>query len=322
MSETKPLSIALAAEESAGVQVLQRLLKGGAEIALVLASAKRSGSMGGSVWDAADQAGLPLMRPRAVKRAGFADELRERRVDLLLTVRCPYIVAPEVLEAPAIGAYNLHTGPLPEAAGRNVVSWSIFEGAREHGVTVHRTVPDVDAGPIAYEKRFPIGADDTAVDVLRRSIREGVKLVLELVRQAAEDPASVPAAAQDSAQRRVFGREAPSALGQPLALDQRALRDLVRACRFFPFPSPWGTPQVHGGGRALGLLGVGPQRDVGGLDGVAPGTLRWEGHRDPDGLLLAATDGWVELTEVEVNGERLGAREALAGVAQVTGSPN
>lgn len=310
------LRLALAAEESAGVQVLQRLQKSGADVALVLASKKRSGQMGGSVWDAAAKAGLETLSPRKLKRAEFADELSRRGIDLLLTVRCPYIVDGAVLAAPRLGAFNLHTGPLPSHAGRNVVSWAIFEGRAEHGITVHRTVEAVDAGPIAYERRFPIDPDDGALDVLRRSIREGVKAVLELVEQAAIDPAGIPVREQDLGARRVYGREAPGALNDPLACDARELRDLIRACRFFPFPSPWGTPVLGAGEESVGLLGVGPPVEAGPAD-AAPGTLSAAGAADADGVLLAARSGWVELTEVEWRGERTAAREALAGVAQL-----
>jgi methionyl-tRNA formyltransferase len=310
------LRLALAAEESAGVQVLQRLQKSGADVALVLASKKRSGQLGGSVWDSAAKAGCETLAPTKLKRAEFAGELRDRGIDLLLTVRCPFIVHGAVLDAPRLGAFNLHTGPLPSHAGRNVVSWAIYEGRSEHGITVHRTVEEVDAGPIAYERRFPIGADDGALDVLRRSIREGVQAVLELVRQASEDPEAIPARDQDGSARRVYGREAPEQLAAPLAGDARSLRDLIRACRFFPFPSPWGTPVLRAGEESVGLLGVGPPLEAGPAD-AAPGTLSAAGAADADGVLLAARSGWVELTEVEWRGERTAAREALAGVAQL-----
>lgn len=266
------LRLALAAEESAGVQVLQRLLKSGADVALVLASKKRSGHMGGSVWDTAAKAELETLSPRKLKRPEFAEQLRERGIDLLLTVRCPTIVSGPVLAAPRLGAFNLHTGPLPSHAGRNVVSWAIYEGREEHGITVHRTVEEVDAGPIAYERRFPIEPDDGALDVLRRSIREGVQAVLELVRQAAEDPAAIPARGQDPSARRVYGREAPPQCSAPLAGDARSLRDLIRACRFFPFPSPWGTPVLRAAAEPVGLLGVGPPAAPGRAD-AEPGTL-------------------------------------------------
>ncbi len=312
------LRLALAAEESAGVQVLQRLVRSDANVALVLASKKRSGQIGGSVWDAAAKLGCETLAPRRLKRAEFAGELRERGIDLLLTVRCPFIVAGEVLDAPRLGAFNLHTGPLPSHAGRNVVSWAIYEGRAEHGITVHRTVEEVDAGPVAYARRFPIESNDGALDVLRRSIREGVQAVLELVAQATADPAGIPAEPQDRSARRVYGREAPEQLATPLEGDARSLRDLIRACRFFPFPSPWGTPRLVAQGEALGLLGVGPPVTAA-LPEASPGTLRLEGARESDGVLLAARDGWVELTEVEWRGERRAAREVLAGCSALGG---
>ena len=299
------------------MQVLRRLQNSGADVALVLASKRSSGQLGGSVWDAAKAAERETLAPRKLKHAEFAGELRDRGIDLLLTVRCPYIVDSAVLNAPRLGAFNLHTGPLPTHAGRNVVSWAIYEGRTEHGITVHRTVEEVDAGPIAYERRFPIESEAGALDVLRRSIREGVQGVLELVRQAGEDPGAIPARIQDLSARRVYGREAPAQCATPLEGDARSLRDLIRACHFFPFPSPWGTPALNAGTESVGLLAVGPPVDAGRPD-AEPGTLSAMGAADADGILVAARSGWVELTEVEWRGERRAAREALAGVAQLT----
>ena len=73
--------------------------------------------------------------------------MREQGVDLLLNVHSLYLIARRtVVAAPRIGSFNLHPGPLPEYAGLNTPSWAIYNGEREHGVTVHWMEPGVDTG--------------------------------------------------------------------------------------------------------------------------------------------------------------------------------
>jgi len=163
----RSLKIALVGS-SAGIQALRLLRKTPHEMALVLASKHAAGDAAGmSLWDVAAKADVPVLAESRVKDPALADELRARGIDLLLSVRTLYIVHPQVLDAPRIGAYNMHPGPLPAYGGRNVVSWAIFNGEPRHGVTVHRMAPEVDAGPIAFERSFPIEESDSAMAVTR-----------------------------------------------------------------------------------------------------------------------------------------------------------
>jgi len=50
-------------------------------------------------------------------------------------------------------------------------------GDEETGVTVHRTVKELDAGPIAAMESFPIGLDDTAGAVYARAAPLAAELV-------------------------------------------------------------------------------------------------------------------------------------------------
>lgn len=54
-------------------------------------------------------------------------------------------------------AYNFHAAS-PEFPGRDPHHWAIYEGASHFGVTLHRMIAAVDAGPIIATARFPIGA--------------------------------------------------------------------------------------------------------------------------------------------------------------------
>jgi methionyl-tRNA formyltransferase len=50
-------------------------------------------------------------------------------------------------------------------------------GDRETGVTIHRTTAELDAGPIAAQRGFPIGPDDDAGAVYERAAALAVELL-------------------------------------------------------------------------------------------------------------------------------------------------
>jgi methionyl-tRNA formyltransferase len=68
------------------------------------------------------------------------------------------------------------------------VERAIMAGDRETGVTIHKTTADLDAGPIAAQRRFPIGPeDDTAVVVERAAA-----LAVDLLGEVFAEPTFVP----------------------------------------------------------------------------------------------------------------------------------
>jgi methionyl-tRNA formyltransferase len=57
---------------------------------------------------------------------------------------------------------NVHPSLLPRWRGAAPVERAIMAGDDETGMTIHETVKELDAGPIAAQRSFPIGPDDDA----------------------------------------------------------------------------------------------------------------------------------------------------------------
>jgi methionyl-tRNA formyltransferase len=64
---------------------------------------------------------------------------------------------------------NVHPSLLPRWRGAAPVERAIMAGDTETGVTIHRTTPELDAGPIAAQRSFPIGPEDDAGAVYARA---------------------------------------------------------------------------------------------------------------------------------------------------------
>ena len=72
---------------------------------------------------------------------------------------------------------NVHPSLLPRWRGAAPVERAIMAGDTETGVTIIKLTEELDAGPIAAQRAFPIGEDDDAGAVYRRSAEIAVGLL-------------------------------------------------------------------------------------------------------------------------------------------------
>jgi methionyl-tRNA formyltransferase len=78
---------------------------------------------------------------------------------------------------------NVHPSLLPRWRGAAPVERAIMAGDEETGVTIHRTVEALDAGPIAAEQAFPIAAEDDAGAVYARAAEVAAELLRDVLAQ-------------------------------------------------------------------------------------------------------------------------------------------
>jgi len=72
---------------------------------------------------------------------------------------------------------NVHPSLLPRWRGAAPVERAIMAGDEETGVTIHETVKELDAGPIAAQRAFPVGPDDDAGVVFDRAAEVAAALL-------------------------------------------------------------------------------------------------------------------------------------------------
>jgi methionyl-tRNA formyltransferase len=83
---------------------------------------------------------------------------------------------------------NVHPSLLPRWRGAAPVERAIMAGDRETGVTIHKATAELDAGPIAAQRRFPIGPEDDSSIVFERASQ----LSLDLLGEVFSEPTFVP----------------------------------------------------------------------------------------------------------------------------------
>jgi methionyl-tRNA formyltransferase len=138
-------------------------------------------------------------RPRGRGRRPGAPPAKEAAARLGIPVLQPERLEPD-LELPAetvvIAAYgvliptplldralwlNVHPSLLPRWRGAAPVERAIMAGDAETGVTIHETVPELDAGPIAAQRAFPIEPDDDAGAVFAKAAPLAAQLLDEVL---------------------------------------------------------------------------------------------------------------------------------------------
>ena len=107
---------------------------------------------------------VPVFQPAKV---GDAERrvLAELKPDLTLVMAYGHILRQEIIDAPRLGTFNLHTSLLPLYRGASPIQTAICSGDTETGVSFMRLVLKLDAGPVADVERVPIAPLDTAADI-------------------------------------------------------------------------------------------------------------------------------------------------------------
>jgi len=141
----------------------------------------------------AEHTRVPLIRAWRVNDEHTRLDLTRLGADASVMASFDQIVHGRTLAIPRHGFLNVHPSKLPAYRGPEPVYWAIAEGAAETGVSLHRAVAKVDAGPILAQVTAPIQAADTAGTLTRRLAEVGAReLDTALQRLLADAPGSPP----------------------------------------------------------------------------------------------------------------------------------
>ena len=165
------MKIAVAATAPFGADVLARLAASH-EIAFLLTRPDAPSGRGRKLAappakEAAERLGIAVLQPAR-------PELPAVQIDAVVV--CAYgLLIPSSLLERALWL-NVHPSLLPRWRGAAPVERAILAGDPETGVTIHETVAELDAGPIAAQEAFPIGEAD-AGEVFARSAEIAARLL-------------------------------------------------------------------------------------------------------------------------------------------------
>lgn len=164
--------IAVAATAPFGADVLERLA-GRHKVSALLTRPDAKAGRGRKVEPppakvVAERLAIPVVQPER-PTAGLD-------LDAPTVVVCAYgLLIPAALLAERLWL-NVHPSLLPRWRGAAPVERAVMAGDDETGVTIHETVAELDAGPIAAQEAFALGDDDAGA-VYRRAAEVAVRLL-------------------------------------------------------------------------------------------------------------------------------------------------
>ena len=192
-----------------GHQCLAALLENNENIVAVITHENNPNE---TLWfDSVEQLALdnkvPVFKPDDVNAPAFIEQLRALEPDIIFSFYYREIITQEILDLPALGAFNMHGSLLPRYRGCAPVNWSIIHGEKEIGATLHHMVKKLDAGNIVGQKAVTIEAQDTALMVGEKVADAAVEVLVEHL--SAIKAGNAPSIPQDNSKSSYFGRRGP-----------------------------------------------------------------------------------------------------------------
>ncbi|MDR2078444.1 MAG: methionyl-tRNA formyltransferase, partial [Treponema sp.] len=106
------------------------------------------------------------------------DAIAALEPDLLVSFAYGRIFGPRFLNLFPLGGLNVHPSLLPKYRGATPIPAVILGREKETGVTVQRLAPEMDAGDILAQKRFPLNGRETTLLLSQIAAAAGADLLL------------------------------------------------------------------------------------------------------------------------------------------------
>jgi methionyl-tRNA formyltransferase len=176
------MSIVFIGTPDFSVPFLRRLNADGFDISSVVTQPDRPAGRGRNLRPspialAAEDMGLPLLKPRTMRDPEAVAELATLRPEAIVTIAFGQILRQEILDIPPKGVLNVHPSLLPRWRGPAPVPAAILAGDHTTGVTIMLMDAGMDTGPILNQDEHPIDANDTTATLLSRLAAAGSDLL-------------------------------------------------------------------------------------------------------------------------------------------------
>ncbi|MDW4041496.1 methionyl-tRNA formyltransferase [Staphylococcus saprophyticus] len=112
------------------------------------------------VKEVAIKHGLPVYQPEKLAQSSELEQLIDLEADLIVTAAFGQILPELLLNAPKLGAINVHASLLPKYRGGAPIHQAIMDGQTETGISIMYMVKKLDAGDIISQQAIEIEHQD------------------------------------------------------------------------------------------------------------------------------------------------------------------
>ncbi len=145
---------------------LKALLEAGHRVAAVYTQPDRPSGRGrkltaSAVKQAAIDWGLEVRQPEKLSGEEQLQLIQRDQADLLVVVAYGQILSAEILQAPRLGAVNVHASLLPRWRGAAPIQRAIQAGDKQTGITIMQMDEGLDTGPMLLQADCAISPTET-----------------------------------------------------------------------------------------------------------------------------------------------------------------
>ncbi len=137
---------------------------------------------GSTVPAVAKKYGVPVHYTQDVNSEEFRKLLRDLGVEFIVSISGTQLYKKELRRQTPFGIVNCHGALLPKYRGLMPSFWTLANGERWGGSSVHFVDRKLDNGPIVVQRRYRIWPHDTLEDIMSRSKDLAAEAIIECVR--------------------------------------------------------------------------------------------------------------------------------------------
>ena len=115
----------------------------------------RIGTQTRSIHEVCSKYKIPLTEVNSLNSDLSESEIIKSNADIGISLGNPYI-SEKIFSIPEFGMINIHHEILPDFQNAQSVIWSIYEGKKDTGYTIHEINQKIDEGAIILQETFPI----------------------------------------------------------------------------------------------------------------------------------------------------------------------
>jgi methionyl-tRNA formyltransferase len=138
----------------------------------------------------AKESGAAFFMIRSVNNEELIKIIKDHKIRVAISANWKYTIPKSFLDLFECGILNFHLGNLPDYKGNATVNWTIINGESYINGNIHKMDPELDAGDVVARKAIPITAESYIADVLKQAEADVPALYEEAVSKVLVQPDS------------------------------------------------------------------------------------------------------------------------------------
>lgn len=126
---------------------------------------------------------IACLQPENLRDEAFQKTLEELNADINVIVSYGKIIPESLIYGPKYDSINLHASRLPKYRGASPIHAALLHGDQTTGNSVQYITKALDKGDVIAESLVPVSPEDNYSTLMKKLSEDGVKLMLEALRQ-------------------------------------------------------------------------------------------------------------------------------------------